>query len=147
MGIEKSLTVGNLYALRDWGFAEEYAKMQWLILQQKNPDDFVIATGKQYSVKEFINRTAEQIGLKLEWTGKGINEKAKVKKIFTKQLRNVKIGQVIIRVNKRYFRPAEANNLVGDSRKAKQKLGWKPKVGIDKLINIMLEEEFKILKK
>tara|TARA_Y100000591_G_scaffold301924_1_gene296560 strand:- start:64 stop:1143 length:1080 start_codon:yes stop_codon:yes gene_type:complete len=147
MGIEKTLTVGNLYALRDWGYAEEYAKMQWLMLQQKKPDDFIISTGKQYSVKEFIDKVAKQIGIKLEWVSKGLNEKAKVKQIFTKKLINVEIGQVIIKVNKRYFRPAEVNNLVGDSRKAKKKLGWKPKIGIDKLINIMLKEEFKILKK
>ena len=74
-----------MYALRDWGYAEEYAKMQWLILQQKNPDDFVISTGKQYRVKEFIEKTAEQIGIKLEWSGKGINEIAKVKKILSKK--------------------------------------------------------------
>jgi GDPmannose 4,6-dehydratase len=147
MGIEKKITLGNLYALRDWGYAEEYAKIQWLILQQKNPEDFVIATGKQYSVKEFINRTVKQIGIKLKWIGRGINEKAKVEKIYSKKLRNIKIGQIIINVNKRYFRPAEVDNLVGDSKKAKKKLGWKPKIGIDKLINIMLAEEFKILKK
>ncbi len=147
MGIEKTVTVGNLYALRDWGYAEEYAKMQWLILQQKNPDDFIISTGKQYSVKDFINRAVKQIGIKLEWSGKGLNEKARVKKILSNKLKNIKIGQIIINVNKRYFRPAEANNLVGDSRKAKKKLGWKPKTGIDKLISIMLEDEFRILKK
>ena len=147
MGIEKTVTVGNLYALRDWGYAEEYAKMQWLILQQKNPDDFIISTGKQYSVKDFINRAVKQIGIKLEWSGKGLNEKARVKKILSNKLKNIKIGQIIINVNKRYFRPAEANNLVGDSKKAKKKLGWKPKTGIDKLISIMLEDEFRILKK
>ena len=147
MGVQKTLTLGNIYALRDWGYAEEYAKMQWLILQQKHPEDFVISTGKQYSVKEFINRTAEQLGIKLEWNGKGINEKAKVKKILSKKLGNIKIGQIIININKRYFRPAEVNNLIGDSRKAQKKLGWKPKIGLDKLISIMIQEELKILKK
>ncbi len=142
-GLEKNIVVGNLYSLRDWGYAEEYAKMQWLILQQKKPTDFVISTGKQYTVKEFINRTSRYLGIQLVWSGSGLNEIAKIKKLDLKKSNNLKIGQIIVKIDKRYFRPAEVNNLLGDSRKAKKILGWKPKVDINLLIKLMIENELK----
>ena len=142
-GLDKNIVVGNLYSLRDWGYAEEYAKMQWLILQQKKPTDFVISTGKQYTVKEFINRTAKYLGIQLVWSGSGLNEIAKIKKLDLKKSNNLKIGQIIVKIDKRYFRPAEVENLLGDSRKAKRILGWKPKVDINLLIKLMIENELK----
>jgi GDPmannose 4,6-dehydratase len=142
-GLENNIVVGNLYSLRDWGYAEEYAKMQWLILQQKKPTDFVISTGKQYTVKEFIEKTSKYLGIQLVWSGNGLNEIAKIKKLNLKKSNNLKIGQIIVKIDKRYFRPAEVENLLGDSRKAKRILGWKPKVDINLLIKLMIENELK----
>jgi GDPmannose 4,6-dehydratase len=142
-GLENNIVVGNLYSLRDWGYAEEYAKMQWLILQQKKPTDFVISTGKQYTVKEFIEKTSKYLGIQLVWSGNGLNEIAKIKKLNLKKSNNLKIGQIVVKIDKRYFRPSEVDNLKGDSRKAKKILGWKPKVDINMLIKLMIESELK----
>ena len=145
LGIEKELIIGNLYAVRDWGHAEDYAKMQWKMLQQKKPSEFVIATGEQYSVKKFIEFTAKKLGISLTWKGKGLNEIGIIKKsTINKEL---KIGKRIIKVSKKYFRPSEVNNLLGDYQKAKKLLKWKPTRNIFSLIDEMLKEEFKILKK
>ena len=145
LGIQNDLKIGNLYAIRDWGHAEDYAKMQWKMLQQKKPSDFVIATGEQYSVKKFIEFTAKKLGISLTWTGKGLNEVGKIKKsIINKKL---KIGKKIIRVNKKYFRPSEVNNLLGNYQKAKNLLKWKPTRDIHSLIEEMLDEELKLLNK
>jgi GDPmannose 4,6-dehydratase len=127
----KKLYVGNLYAKRDWGHASDYVKAMWLILQQPKPDDFVIATGKQYSVKHFINLVAKELNIKLHWKGKGINEKA-----FDKN------GKVVIECHKNYFRPSEVNNLLGDYNKAKRILGWKPKINIQSLVKEMVKIDF-----
>lgn len=122
----KPLELGNLYSLRDWGHAKEYVDMQWRMLQQKNPQDYVIATGKQYTVKEFVDKTINKLNLKIEWTGKGINEKGFVD------------GKLWVKINKKYFRPNEVPTLLGDASKAEKELNWKPKVTIDKLIDEMI---------
>jgi GDPmannose 4,6-dehydratase len=127
----KKLYIGNLYAKRDWGHASDYVKAMWLILQQPKPDDFVIATGKQYSVKHFINLVAKELNIKLHWKGKGIKEKA-----FDEN------GKVVIECHKNYFRPSEVNNLLGDYNKAKRILGWKPKINIQSLVKEMVKIDF-----
>ncbi len=133
---QKKLILGNLYSKRDWGHAEDYVKAIWKMLQQKKPDDFVICTGKQYSIKEFINRVTKALDFKIFWKGKGINEKA-----FDKD------GNCIIECNKKYFRPAEVDTLKGSYYKAKKILKWKPERNIDSLIQDMISYELKILKK
>jgi len=134
-GKQKKLFLGNLNAKRDWGHAKDYCYAMWKILQQKNPDDYVIATGIQYSIKQFINLTAKELGLKIKWRGKGINEKAY----------NIK-GQSIIECDKNYFRPLDVNTLLGNAKKARKKLNWKPTIGIKELIREMIEFEYKFLK-
>jgi GDPmannose 4,6-dehydratase len=129
--IIKKLYLGNLYAKRDWGHASDYVKAMWLILQQPKPDDFVIATGKQYTVKHFINLVAKELNIKLHWKGKGIKEKA-----FDEN------GKVVIECHKNYFRPSEVNNLLGDYNKAKRILGWKPKINIQSLVKEMVKIDF-----
>ena len=137
-GIKKSMELGNLYALRDWGHAEEYAKMQWLILQQKKPDDFVVATGKNYSIKHFISLCCKILNFDVKWVGKGFNEKAILKNFDKKKYKNLKKNQVIVKVNKRYFRANEVETLVGDAKKAKKILNWKPKKNLKDLAEEML---------
>ncbi len=131
----KTLVVGNLNSKRDWGHAKDYVNAMWLMLQQKKPQDFVIATGYQYSVKEFIEMTAKELKIRIFWKGKGINQKGYDQN-----------GKLIISCNKKYLRPSEVDNLVGDSSKARKKLKWVPKIGINKLIKEMIKEEFKNLK-
>ena len=135
LGLQKKLFVGNLSAKRDWGHAKDYVEAQWLILQQKKPDDFVIATGKNYSVKQFINMCAELLNIKLKWTGKGINSKA-----FDQN------GKCIIECDKRYYRPTEVDRLLGDSSKAKRLLNWKPKISFKDLVREMVESDLNDLK-
>jgi GDPmannose 4,6-dehydratase len=130
--LQKNLYIGNLNAMRDWGHAKDYVKAQWLMLQQKNPEDFVIATGQQYSVRDFINLAAENLDMKIEWKGKGVNEVGLFK------------GKDIIKVDPRYFRPAEVENLLGDSSKAKKKLGWSPKISFEQLVKEMVNEDLKL---
>ena len=124
--------LGNLDAKRDWGYAPEYVEAMWKILQQKTSDDYVIATGKQYSVKQFINLVAHELDMKIIWKGKGIKEKAydKISK------------KVIVECDKKYFRPLDVNTLLGDATKARRQLKWKPKVNIKELIKDMISEEF-----
>ena len=129
-GVQKKLFLGNLNAKRDWGHANDYCEAMWKMLQQKKPDDYVVATGKQYSIKQFINLTAKKLNMKITWKGVGIKEKAYNEK-----------GVSIIECDKNYFRPLDVNTLLGDARKARKKLKWKPKVTIDKLIQEMIEEE------
>tara|TARA_Y200000002_G_scaffold383240_1_gene404324 strand:- start:1728 stop:2747 length:1020 start_codon:yes stop_codon:yes gene_type:complete len=123
--------LGNLYAKRDWGHAKDYVEAMWLMMQQKNADDFVIATGKQYSVKEFITEVVNQLNMKIIWKGKGIREKA----FFD--------GKCIIEISKRYFRPLEVDSLMGDFKKAQKKLKWRPKYNLRSLVKEMIEEELK----
>jgi GDPmannose 4,6-dehydratase len=115
-GLEDCLYMGNIDALRDWGHAKDYVRMQWMMLQQDTPDDFVIATGKQYSVRQFIEWTATALGMQLHWEGEGVNEVGYAD------------GKVIVRIDPRYFRPTEVETLLGDPTKAKQKLGWTPEI-------------------
>ena len=131
----KKLYVGNLNARRDWGHASDFVKAQWLMMQQKKPDDFVIATGKQHSVREFIELTAKELNIKIKWKGKGINEKG-----YDQQ------GNCIVECKKKYFRPLEVDTLIGEARKARKILKWVPKISFKELIKEMVREDLKILK-
>ena len=133
-GKQKKLFLGNLNAKRDWGHAKDYCYAMWKILQQKKPDDYVIATGKQYSIKQFINITANKLKLKIKWRGKGIKEKAFDQK-----------GNPIIECDKNYFRPLDVNTLLGDAKKARKILKWKPTKNLDFLIDEMINSEYKTL--
>ena len=132
--LQKKLFLGNLYAKRDWGHAKDYCYAMWKILQQKKPDDYVIATGKQYSVKEFANATMKVLGIKYNWKGSGINEKCLDEN-----------GRVIIECDASYYRPLEVDTLLGDSTKARKLFKWKPKINLQSLIKEMVFEELKIL--
>jgi GDPmannose 4,6-dehydratase len=141
-GLTDCLYLGNLDALRDWGHAKDYVRMQWLMLQQDEPEDFVIATGAQYSVREFVNQSAKRLGISLEWNGEGVNETATVTGIesnrASRDCPGIQPGQVIVRVDSRYFRPAEVETLLGDASKAKEKLGWEPEIGFDEMVDEMM---------
>jgi GDPmannose 4,6-dehydratase len=127
-GLENCLYMGNLDALRDWGHAKDYVRMQWMMLQQDKPDDFVIATGIQYSVRQFINWSAEELGIRVEFVGSGVDEVAVVRAINGNNAPALKVGDVIVKVDPRYFRPTEVETLLGDPSKAKSKLGWTPEI-------------------
>ena len=127
-GLEQCLYMGNMDALRDWGHAKDYVRMQWMMLQQDGPEDFVIATGKQYSVREFIRWTAEELGISLRFEGKGVDEVGIVDAVSTDLPISVQPGDVIVRVDPRYFRPAEVETLLGDPTKARELLGWEPEI-------------------
>jgi GDPmannose 4,6-dehydratase len=143
-GIKKNILLGNLYSKRDWGDAEEYAEMQWKILQQKKPDDYIIATGKQYTVKNFIELCCDYLGFKISWKGSGLNEYGYISKIIKKTgLEKIKLGQKIILIDKKYLRPTEVDNLVGDISKAKKVLNWKNGSGIKNLIKKMIDSDLK----
>ena len=133
-GKQKKLFLGNLNAKRDWGHARDYCLAMWKILQQKEPDDYVIATGVQYSIKQFVNLTAKKLEMKINWKGKGLREKG-----FDEN------GKVIIECDKNYFRPLDVNTLLGDAKKARKKLKWKPKEDINSLIDEMIQSEYLIL--
>jgi GDPmannose 4,6-dehydratase len=123
VGLEECLFLGNLSAKRDWGHARDYVEMQWLMLQQSEPEDFVIATGQQYTVREFVNAAANELNIKLTWSGAGLDEKATDRK-----------GRTTVAVDRRYFRPAEVESLIGDASKARAKLGWQPKISFQQLV-------------
>ena len=127
-GLEKCLYMGNIDALRDWGHAKDYVRMQWMMLQQDTAEDFVIATGVQYSVREFITWSAAELGITLEYSGTGVDEIATVTQITGDKAPGVKVGDVLLRIDPRYFRPAEVETLLGDPTKAKLKLGWVPEI-------------------
>jgi GDPmannose 4,6-dehydratase len=137
-GLEQCLYMGNIDALRDWGHAKDYVRMQWMMLQQDAPDDFVIATGMQYSVRQFIEWTASELGLTLNFKGKGIDEIATVAAITGNNAPALKVGEVIMRIDPRYFRPTEVETLLGDSTKAKQKLGWVPEIKVQDMCREMV---------
>jgi GDPmannose 4,6-dehydratase len=134
--IQDCLYLGNLDAKRDWGHAKDYVEMQWLMLQQNSPEDFVIATGEQYSVRDFVNAVASELNIQIEWRGVGINEKG-----FDK-----KSGKCIVAVDPRYFRPTEVETLLGDATKAYEKLGWKPKITFAQLVSEMVQSDFLLAK-
>ncbi|WP_297105328.1 GDP-mannose 4,6-dehydratase [uncultured Devosia sp.] len=143
MGLEPCLYMGNIDALRDWGHAKDYVRMQWMMLQQDEPEDFVIATGVQYSVREFIRWTAEDLGITLEFSGFGVDEVATVTAIEGDMAPALKPGDVIVRIDPRYFRPSEVETLLGDPSKAKQKLGWTPEITAQEMCAEMVREDHK----
>ena len=126
------LELGNIYAKRDWGFAGDYVEAIWKMMQQKKPDDFVISTGKTYSIKNFVNEAVKCLGLKTKWKGKGLKE----------VLINTKNNKTIIKINKKFFRPAEVDLLQGDASKAKKVINWKPKVNFEQLVKMMVDSDF-----
>ncbi len=132
LGLQDCLYLGNLNALRDWGHAKDYVEMQWLMLQQQQPEDFVIATGKQYSVRDFVNIAAAELDIAITWKGIGIDEKGYDKR-----------GRCIVAVDPRYFRPTEVESLLGDPGKAKAKLGWEPRITFSQMVSEMVREDLK----
>jgi GDPmannose 4,6-dehydratase len=134
LGHQKILYIGNLNALRDWGHAKDFVEAQWLMLQQEKPEDFVIATGSQYSVREFINLASKNLDMKIDWRGEHLNEVG----FFN--------GKAIIKVDTKYFRPTEVETLLGDPKKAKEKLGWVPKTSFEQLVKEMIDEDLKLAK-
>ena len=146
-GLETCLYMGNLDALRDWGHAKDYVRMQWLMLQQEQPEDFVIATGQQFSVRQFIQWSAENLGIELEFEGEGVSEVARVVSVEAAQAPGVKPGDVVVRIDPRYFRPTEVDTLLGDPSKAKAKLGWTPIITTQEMCAEMCEEDLKEAKK
>ena len=146
-GLEECLYLGNMAALRDWGHAKDYVRMQWMMLQQEKPEDFVIATGKQCSVRDFVRMGAEHLGITLRFEGKGPDEIAVVEQIQGDKTPGIKIGDIIVRVDPRYFRPAEVETLLGDPSKAKTKLGWVPEIDIKQLCAEMVGEDLILAKK
>ena len=132
LNLQDCLYLGNMDSLRDWGHAKDYVEMQWLMLQQEQADDFVIATGVQYSVRDFVNAAAQELGIKIHWQGEGVNETGTDEN-----------GRVIVKVDPRYFRPTEVETLLGDPTKAKEKLGWTPKTSFQELVSEMVREDLK----
>ena len=146
-GSKLPLYLGNLSAKRDWGHAKDYVEAQWLILQHSNPDDFVIATGVQYSVRDFVNSVARHIGMTIKWVGEGVDEVGIVDTIQGQSGSLTEwIGKPIVKVDERYFRPAEVETLLGDSSKAQKLLGWKPKIFFDQLVSEMVDSDIENLK-
>ena len=143
MGLETRLYMGNMNALRDWGHAKDYVRMQWLMLQQDKPEDFVIATGQQYSVRDFIIWTARELGICLEFSGEGVDEIATVVSVNGNLAPAVKVGDVIVRVDRKYFRPAEVETLLGDPSKARTRLGWVPEITAQEMCIEMVAEDHK----
>ncbi len=142
-GLEPCLYMGNIDALRDWGHAKDYVRMQWMMLQQEQADDFVIATGKQYSVREFITWAAEDLGITLKFEGEGIDEVAKVEAVTGNMAPGLKSGDVVMRIDPRYFRPAEVETLLGDPAKAKRELGWVPEITAREMCAEMVAEDLR----
>ena len=143
LGIESCLYMGNIDALRDWGHAKDYVRMQWMMLQEDTPDDFVIATGKQYSVREFIKWSVRELGLEISFSGNGIDEIATIENIDGDLAPALKVGDVIMKIDPRYFRPAEVETLLGDPSKAKNKLGWVPEITAQEMCAEMVIEDYK----
>lgn len=137
-GLEQCLYMGNMDALRDWGHAKDYVRMQWMMLQQEKPEDFVIATGVQYSVREFIAKSAAELGVQLKFEGQGVDEIAVVTSIQGNDAPSLKVGDVVIKVDPHYFRPTEVETLLGDPTNAKNKLGWVPEITLDEMIKEMV---------
>ena len=133
LGLQRRVYLGNLSARRDWGHARDFVEMQWMMLQQEKPEDYVIATGVQYSVRDFVDAAAKEVGISIRWEGIGINEKGF----------DTKTGECIVEVDPRYFRPAEVETLLGDAGKAREKLGWVPKTTFKELVGEMMQEDFK----
>jgi GDPmannose 4,6-dehydratase len=143
-GLEDCLYMGNIDALRDWGHARDYVRMQWMMLQQERPEDYVIATGVQYTVRDFITWSAEELGVKLRFEGKGLEERAIVEAVVGDSAPAVKAGDVVMRIDQRYFRPAEVETLLGDPTKAKEQLGWEPEITVQEMCAEMVAEDLKV---
>ena len=143
-GVQKCLYLGNMDALRDWGHAKDYVRMKWMMLQQDQADDFVIATGKQISVREFVQMSAREAGIELEFSGEGVEEIATVKWRDVEKAPAVKEGDVIVKVDPRYFRPAEVETLLGDPSKAKEKLGWVPEITVEEMCAEMVANDLEV---
>ncbi len=140
-GRPQPLLLGNLDALRDWGHARDYVEMQWLMLQQAQPDDFVIATGRQYSVRHFVNIAAAELGIAIAWEGSGLHERGRVAAVSGQQCSGVKVGQILVAVSPRYFRPTEVETLLGDATKARVKLGWTPGTSFEAMVREMVAHD------
>ncbi len=140
-GLDKCLYMGNLHALRDWGHAKDYVRMQWMMLQQDQPEDFVIATGVQYSVRQFIEWSAKELGITLRFEGQGVDEVGVVESIAGDQAPALQVGQAIVKIDPRYFRPTEVETLLGDPYKAKEKLGWTPEITVKQMCQEMVESD------
>ncbi len=147
LGLQDCMYLGNLDAKRDWGHAKDYVEMQWLMLQQDEPDDFVIATGEQHSVREFVDRAAREFGIILRWEGSGIDEVGIIEELRTEEAGlgtgalGLDVGKIIVRVDPRYFRPTEVETLLGNPEKAKKKLGWQPRITFDDLVREMVRSD------
>jgi GDPmannose 4,6-dehydratase len=141
-GLQSCLYLGNLDAKRDWGHAKDFIEAQWLILQQPEPDDYVIATGQQYSVRDFVELAAQELDMAIEWEGQGTDELGRVSKLSGDD--GPKVGDVIVQIDPRYFRPTEVETLLGDPTKARKKLGWEPRIGFHDLVREMAAEDLKI---
>ena len=146
-GLEDCLYMGNINALRDWGHAKDYVRMQWMMLQQETPEDFCIATGWQYSVRQFINWSAKELGITLRFEGEGLDELGVIESIKGDDSSILKEGDTIVRIDKRFFRPAEVETLLGDPAKAKEKLGWTPEITVQEICKEMIENDLKEAKK
>lgn len=143
-GLEKCLFMGNIDALRDWGHAKDYVRMQWMMLQRDQPEDFVIATGKQYSVRQFVEWSAAELGITLSFEGSGVNEVGIVAAIEGNLAPALSVGDVVVRIDPRYFRPAEVETLLGDASKAKNNLGWIPEISTQEMCAEMVADDLKI---
>lgn len=146
-GLEQCLYMGNIDSLRDWGHAKDYVRMQWMMLQQDTPEDFVIATGVQYSVRQFITWSAGELGITVDFTGEGVDEIATITAIEGDKAPALNVGDVIMRIDPRYFRPAEVETLLGDPSKAKEKLGWVPEITVQEMCAEMVREDLKTAKR
>jgi GDPmannose 4,6-dehydratase len=146
LGLQDCLYLGNLDSLRDWGHARDYVEMQWLMLQQEQPEDFVIATGVQYSVRQFVEFAAGELGVTMRWEGAGVDERGIVAAVHGKQAK-CKVGDVIVKVDPRYFRPTEVDTLLGDPGKAKRKLGWSPRTTLKELVAEMVQADYTAAKR
>jgi len=142
-GLEECLYIGNMNALRDWGHAKDYVRMQWMMLQQEQPQDYVIATGVQYTVRQFIEKAAFRLGMTIRWEGAGVNEIGIIDELST-ACHTLRPGKIIIRVDSRYFRPAEVETLLGDPARAKHDLGWIPEISLDEMIEEMVEHDLEL---
>ena len=153
LGMQDALYMGNIYSERDWGHAKDYVEMQWMMLQQDKPEDFVIATGQKYSVKQFINIAFEQLGITLAWNGEGVDEVGAIDKIDPSEVEknfggpiSVKLGDKVVMIDPYYFRPTEVDCLIGDASKAKNKLGWKPRISFADLVTEMVQKDLQVAK-
>jgi GDPmannose 4,6-dehydratase len=140
-GLQDKLFLGNLEAKRDWGFAGDYVEAMWLMLQQEKSEDFVIATGESHSVREFVNIAFDHAGIEIEWKGKGIEEKGFIRSLSSTSSSAFGIGDVVIEIDRRYFRPTEVESLLGNAKKAKEKLCWEPKVRFKELAQMMVDAD------